>query len=921
MPSNHIYEITEDNNGFLWIGSDNGVSRFDGKRFVNYSTKNGLPSNDVIQIRKEKNGTIWANCYKQPPSYFDEKSNRFISFESNKKIIKSSRTLLNIQVHPVNGIYFQNSSELLFFKNKKLADVKFNYHSKLLFINNKEFEIKSNKLKPSTNNKLNQLKINQNNTLIETFFYSTPTNENTLSNISEENGYYELYRNYINYFKINSAIPFKVKLNVLKPGQQIKWYSSSKNEFALITVTGKIMVYDKTTFELKNSILTNKEINYYYKDVNNNVWLGSLNNGLLKFSTSQIQTISEFGSLDSNFLSIHVTDYNTLLAGNHQGEIYEKGKKSLNHKVVEHLQNPWIRSIASFNDKTIITSDMGYCINYGKCNNLYLSDKRIASLKTAQKLNDSILLLGNNNGIFKLNVLNNTYKYIKSPNERILSIDKIDDFSFYFTANLGVYKYDLKNETYSLFFSNSTLQNDNIQCIESSSKGTLWFSTFKGGIYLVQKNKILFSLTNSNNLPINCTKLLQINKELWIASKDGIYILNSSKLPKYSIRKISKVDGLTSNHVNDFVHKNDSVYVATSTGISIIPISLKNKNNDCTPIIISVKINNKNELCKNSYSLKQDQKNIVLELAGVDLTGHFNKFQYSINRSKIWYSIEGNILNLLLKSGENNIEIRAIDENNFISPKKLKINIDVAIPFHQTFLFWIILIIFMAGLSIFYYTQRKLEKQKINYEKQLLLEQQRNKITADLHDDIGSTLSSLQINSVVANKLIYRNPNEAQKVLEKIESQSQNLADKIGDIIWSMKPGKDEFLTMSSRIKNFANEIIGSTNIDYKIEIDSQIDVEVTDITTRKNIVLITKETINNAVKYSKAKQINVVIQMQNSILTIKISDNGIGFDPTIMKGNGITNIKTRVSELKGTLTIISNPLTGTEITITIPHH
>ena len=83
MPSNHIYEIIEDNNGFLWIGTDNATSRFDGKRFVNYSTKDGLSSNDVIQIIKDSDGTIWANCYKQAPCYFDEKNNKFVSFEND----------------------------------------------------------------------------------------------------------------------------------------------------------------------------------------------------------------------------------------------------------------------------------------------------------------------------------------------------------------------------------------------------------------------------------------------------------------------------------------------------------------------------------------------------------------------------------------------------------------------------------------------------------------------------------------------------------------------------------------------------------------------------------------------------------------------------------------------------------------------
>ena len=157
------------------------------------------------------------------------------------------------------------------------------------------------------------------------------------------------------------------------------------------------------------------------------------------------------------------------------------------------------------------------------------------------------------------------------------------------------------------------------------------------------------------------------------------------------------------------------------------------------------------------------------------------------------------------------------------------------------------------------------------------------------------------------------------KSLDKIENQSKDLADKIGDIIWSMKPGKDEFMTMSSRIKNFANDILGATTIDYSININSEIDTLLTDITTRKNIVLISKEAINNIAKYSQAKTVQITFEKENDNLLLSISDDGIGFNPEIIKGNGISNIKKRAIEINGKMSIISSEKKGTSITLQIP--
>src|SRR5690606_40545122 len=90
LPSNHIYQTVEDNKGFLWVATDAGIARFDGKYFQVFTTENGLPDNEVLSVVKEKNGQIWVNCFGQAPAYFDEVQNRFINAEHNPDLGKIS---------------------------------------------------------------------------------------------------------------------------------------------------------------------------------------------------------------------------------------------------------------------------------------------------------------------------------------------------------------------------------------------------------------------------------------------------------------------------------------------------------------------------------------------------------------------------------------------------------------------------------------------------------------------------------------------------------------------------------------------------------------------------------------------------------------------------------------------------------------
>jgi ligand-binding sensor domain-containing protein len=121
LPSNHIYDIVEDNKGFLWLATDNGISRFDGRYFQNFSVRDGLPSNDILQVLKSPDGTIWVNAYKQTPAYFDEINNKFITYQGNKQLTEMSKSLLGMTGMADGTIRFHNDLGIVFLKNKRVS--------------------------------------------------------------------------------------------------------------------------------------------------------------------------------------------------------------------------------------------------------------------------------------------------------------------------------------------------------------------------------------------------------------------------------------------------------------------------------------------------------------------------------------------------------------------------------------------------------------------------------------------------------------------------------------------------------------------------------------------------------------------------------------------------------------------------------
>ncbi len=200
------------------------------------------------------------------------------------------------------------------------------------------------------------------------------------------------------------------------------------------------------------------------------------------------------------------------------------------------------------------------------------------------------------------------------------------------------------------------------------------------------------------------------------------------------------------------------------------------------------------------------------------------------------------------------------------------------------------------------------------------MQDMRNNIARDLHDDIGSTLTSINILSDITLQL----PTQTDAVsnnLQKIKDRSAGIMEKMNDIVWAINPANDALDKIILRIRDWANEICEQKGIQF---IYSQPDEEISDIVLslkqRSNIYLVFKEALNNGVKYSEATVIKVEVTMAGNDLSLNIIDNGKGFDANTQPGgNGLRNMKSRAAEMNASLKVESVIGEGTRVSINVP--
>lgn len=217
---------------------------------------------------------------------------------------------------------------------------------------------------------------------------------------------------------------------------------------------------------------------------------------------------------------------------------------------------------------------------------------------------------------------------------------------------------------------------------------------------------------------------------------------------------------------------------------------------------------------------------------------------------------------------------------------------------------------FALGLG---YKTKVLEIEK----REAVLEQERHRlrIARDLHDEMGSTLSSISILSEAALRGLQQDIDRAR--LSTIGNRARQMMETMSDIVWSVNPQNDSMENVLLRMKEFAVEVLEPQEIALHFEADEAVKNLNQPMEQRKDFYLLFKEAVNNAAKYSDASDVWVTVQADGGRLSLEVRDNGKGFDPALVKrGNGLWNMERRAERMGGNFLLKSTVGEGTTVQV-----
>lgn len=502
----------------------------------------------------------------------------------------------------------------------------------------------------------------------------------------------------------------------------------------------------------------------------------------------------------------------------------------------------------------------------------------------------------------------------------------------------GLNKFNRARQNFTHYFSEpsnpNSLSNDYIKSIFEDRDSNLWIGTSDGLNRLDPERKTFTRYHAKEGLPNTFIYgiLGDDHGNLWLSTNGGISKLDPAT---GTFRNYALKDGLQSREFNTGAYhrskRTGEMFFGGINGINIFhPDSVKDSSflpaivlTDFKKFDLPVKLDID---IANATKLKLDYEENVFsfEFAALDYT-HPEKNQYAYmleGFDKDWvYCGDRRFARYTnLNPGNYTFRVKGTNHDGVWNPQGAALSIAIVPPFWMTWWFKILTVAAtlaaVAGAAK-YVSVRKFQQRLEAIERQQTLSRERERISKDMHDELGANLTKIAILGELAQQNL-ANPQKLRSDLQKISATARATIDSMSEIIWAINPKNNSLDNLAAYLRKCAADCFELAAINYRLHFPEAVPGHPISAEFRRHVFLVVKEAIHNVVKHARATEAEVQLISCDHTLEISIRDNGQGFVPETVNGcgNGLRNMSKRMADVGGEFEIQSQPQEGTRVRI-----
>ncbi len=476
-----------------------------------------------------------------------------------------------------------------------------------------------------------------------------------------------------------------------------------------------------------------------------------------------------------------------------------------------------------------------------------------------------------------------------------LPVEKPDVRNFYLdrkkrlwisTLNPGVLMTDAPNSDAPRFVNYTTAQglaHNRVEDVCEDDEGNLWFGTLRGLYWWDEQ------IGRFNHVSLGENTLSTAVRELWKDRRGYLWATVLGAVIRLNPRLASRPALQLSIYFNRINIAGESLALGETGASHLTPLELTAARNNLDIEFVSPNFRDENAV----------------------------RYQYKLDGVDADWSAPGNVREVnyaRLGPGQYTFLARAVNEAGIVSREPARLRFTILRPLWQRW--WVLSLVALLLGGVVYAAYRYRVAQL------LALERVRLRIASDLHDDVGANLSLIAGVSEMLAQEAQQNAPQMRSQLALLAESSRRSMDAMSDIVWMISPQRDHLRDLTQRLRRFAIETLTPRQIEVKFALpDSEADFPIA-AESRREIFLIGKEAINNIARHSACTEAEIALTLDGTMMTLRLRDNGNGFDPTAPNGNGggqgLLSLRSRAAKLGGALIVTSQPGSGTEILLRV---